>query len=450
MAAVRSPISSASGQAARMAARMAGGIFAARIVVGDDGEVGLRRHGRAHQRALAGIAVAAGAEHADQPARGVRPQRRQQPGQRVRRVRVVDIDGGAVVQPCRQLHPAAHADEGRQAVEHTGLADGDRETGREQHVVGLEAARQRERDAVAATVLLELDHLAVGAGHGAQQAQRGALLADRQQRRAANRSDGTQGGQGHRVHVRIRHGRGAVRQQLGEQAQLALAIRLQRGVVVQVVARQIGEAGGGELHAIQAELRQPVRGGLQRRVRHTVARQRSQRFGNGNRVGRGERGTAGNGAPTVHGGSDDAERAEAGRLVPDGEDLAQEVDGAGLAVGAGDGERGRRLRAGMDRGELRQPPARFAILDQRARRHAGRPFRARRRQHGGGATRHRLGNEAAAVLGGPGQCCEQEAGADLAAVGGDARQVHRGRVMPARVAGRVGEPYEHLSEPQGE
>ena len=44
------------------------GIFAARIVTGHQIAVGTLRHDRAHQRALAGVAVAAATEHAHQPA----------------------------------------------------------------------------------------------------------------------------------------------------------------------------------------------------------------------------------------------------------------------------------------------------------------------------------------------------------------------------------------------
>ena len=63
----RSPISVAPGAAARIA-RGSRRLFAARIVVGDDHAVGLLRGDRAHQRALALIAVAAGAKHDDEPA----------------------------------------------------------------------------------------------------------------------------------------------------------------------------------------------------------------------------------------------------------------------------------------------------------------------------------------------------------------------------------------------
>ncbi len=71
-------------------------IFAARIVVGDDDAVGIFGGDRAHQRTLAGIAVAAGAEHHHQLAFRIRPQRLQRLRQRIGLVRVVDKDRRAV------------------------------------------------------------------------------------------------------------------------------------------------------------------------------------------------------------------------------------------------------------------------------------------------------------------------------------------------------------------
>ena len=52
---------------------IAAGILAARVVAGDDDAVGERRGDRAHLRALAGVAVAAAAEHADELAARERP-----------------------------------------------------------------------------------------------------------------------------------------------------------------------------------------------------------------------------------------------------------------------------------------------------------------------------------------------------------------------------------------
>ena len=65
-------------------------ILATRVVVGHDHHVGAALGDQRHLRTLAGIALAAATEHADQLADGVRAQRCQGLFQRVRRVRVVD------------------------------------------------------------------------------------------------------------------------------------------------------------------------------------------------------------------------------------------------------------------------------------------------------------------------------------------------------------------------
>jgi len=77
IASARSPMSLAPFASARMAARIVGRIFAARIVVGDDHLICILRRDRAHDRALAGVAVTAGAEDHDELAFRVRPQRLQ-------------------------------------------------------------------------------------------------------------------------------------------------------------------------------------------------------------------------------------------------------------------------------------------------------------------------------------------------------------------------------------
>ena len=160
---------------------------------------------------------------------------------------------------------------------------------------------------------------------------------------------------------------GAGRQQVVEQPQLGQPIGLERAVVVEVVARQVGEAGRREPHAVQPELVEPVRRGLQGRRLHPVARQPGQRVREGHRVRRGQAGFA----AAVR--TDHAERAEAG-AAPAGsrKNLAQEVGGAGLAVGAGDGDDRARLAARL--AALPAGPARAAA---RGRRSAAGPARRR-------------------------------------------------------------------------
>ena len=63
----RSPISIAPGAPASTWRRISRGILAPRIVVGDDGEIGLIRRDAPHLGPLALVAVAAAAEHHDEP-----------------------------------------------------------------------------------------------------------------------------------------------------------------------------------------------------------------------------------------------------------------------------------------------------------------------------------------------------------------------------------------------
>ena len=92
-----------------MARRIDAGVLAARIVVGDDDAVGEPRGDLAHHRPLAGIAVAAAAEHHDEPAAAMRAERREHGLERVGRVRVIDDDGRAVGARRHMLHAAGRA-----------------------------------------------------------------------------------------------------------------------------------------------------------------------------------------------------------------------------------------------------------------------------------------------------------------------------------------------------
>ena len=56
-----------------------------------------------------------------------------------------------------------------------------------------------------------------------------------------------------------------------------------------MVAREIGEGAGGDAHAVEPVLVEPVRGGLQRQMRDALAGQLIERAMQLDRIGRGQR-----------------------------------------------------------------------------------------------------------------------------------------------------------------
>ena len=145
IASPRSPISMAPGADLQDGGADLGRLLAARIVVGHDHAVGLLGRDRAHHRALAGIAVAAAAEHDDELPRRIGPQRLQRLGERVGLVGVVDEDRRAVAL-AGEVEPALGALEPFERGEHRArlAAGGDREPGGGERVLDLEAADQRQ------------------------------------------------------------------------------------------------------------------------------------------------------------------------------------------------------------------------------------------------------------------------------------------------------------------
>ena len=129
-------------------------------------------------------------------------------------------------------------------------------------------------------------------------------------------------------------------------------------MVIQVIARQVGERGGGQPNAVQAELIEAVRRCLHRRIGDAMPRARpAKRFRQADRIGRGQAGTR------IEPGRDYAQRAQAGGLdASGGPKLTGELDSAGLAVGAGNRDHRLRLRAGQDGGDPRQALPRLRIV----------------------------------------------------------------------------------------
>ena len=120
-------------------------ILAARIVVGDDRDIGAALGDRRHLRALAAVALAAAAEHADQLAGGKRTQRAQRLFQRVRGVRVVDDHQRQPALAAEPAHAAIDRRQLRQGLGHQRRGHAQRDQGgrHPEQVVDVEAAQQR-------------------------------------------------------------------------------------------------------------------------------------------------------------------------------------------------------------------------------------------------------------------------------------------------------------------
>ena len=160
IASPRSPISARARRSRQNGRPDRGRILAARIVVGDDDRVGVFCSDFAHQRPLALIAVAAAAEHHDELALRIRPQRFERLGERIRLVRVVDEDGRAVAL-ADQLEPAFRAFQPLERGEDLcGIASRrERQAGRDQRVLHLERADQRQPHAKRMSVVLDAQRL---------------------------------------------------------------------------------------------------------------------------------------------------------------------------------------------------------------------------------------------------------------------------------------------------
>ena len=233
---------------------MAAGSSLAGIVVGDDDGIRTGERRRAHERALATIPVATGAEDDDQTPSGMRAERRQQPCDCVGRMGVVDIGRGAVGQGRREFHAAAHADEARQPVEDRRFAEHQGDAGGKQSIVRLEAARQRQVHVEASAAGRQGQNLAVGPGRRTMEGDDRAALANSAEVQVRLRRYGRHrlpclGFQRHRS-----DGGRATRQQVAEQPQLGGPIGGHAAVVVEVVAGQVGEGAGAEPQPIEPEL----------------------------------------------------------------------------------------------------------------------------------------------------------------------------------------------------
>ena len=264
------------GAVADLAAPWAGGedgaadrgrVLAARIVVGDDDDIGEPRRDRAHHRPLARVAVAAAAEHDDEPAAAMRAQRRERRLERVGRMGVIDDHRRAVGVRGDMLHPPRRARElgergDRGVARHAGR---EREAQRRERVHRLEFAHQRQREGVPSRRRLRArSRWPAPSGSAPRRgAARRRARAPKPMTRwprarqsvASSRPSATS---------RLSTAVPPARQQLGEQPALGREIGGHVAVIVEMVARQVGEGGGAEREPVEAELVEPVARRLER------------------------------------------------------------------------------------------------------------------------------------------------------------------------------------------
>ena len=160
------------------------------------------------------------------------------------------------------------------------------------------------------------------------------------------------------------HGRATGRDEIAEQPQLGGEVMRDIGVIIHVIAREIGEAAGGDAHAVEPELVEPVRGRLEGQMRDAVARDLVELPVQRDRIRRRQRAVD----RALRRNQPDGADAGGGMAEPL-PDLAREGGDRGLAAGAGH----RRDRRGLPRIKSRR----------RQRQRAARIWRRRQRARGG-------------------------------------------------------------------
>ena len=357
------------------------------FVAGDDDPVGQPLGGLAHGGALAAVAVAARAEHHREGAVGDIPGRPQHRGETLGRVGEVDyhrevLAGVHRLEPSRNLGRAGQAGRHRVRVH----AEHHCDLGGEHRVGPVEGAPHRQRDGSAPPA----EH--AGAGVGVQHLHVALVDLDDGDLRGGHLREAAAPLAGD-VHHR------PFGQRAGEEPRLGREVVLDRAVVVEVVAAQIGEGGGPEPASVHPVLGQAVRRDLDRgRVRAAVGR-----------LGQGPLQVAGLG-----GGQRAGEGADLDSVSPRASHEARDQPHRrGLAVGsrdADDVQAAGRMPVDGGRGRTHGPSHR---LDHQARDGwIDRPLG----QHGRRPRGHGVGREAVPVEGLARNAGEQRAGPNPPAV----------------------------------
>ena len=196
-------------------------------------------------------------------------------------------------------------------------------------------------------------------GGGGDQADRLAFVAHGEEAQAARA--GMADGAVAPLLIRPDYRRAVSLHHLVEQAHLGGEIVLHIGVIIEVIAREIGESARRHRHAFLPILRQAVARRLEGDMAHPLAGKAGEIGEEGDDIGGGEAGVGGfslgGDAPSDYTKRADRGGADAG-AVPE---LAGHLHGGGLAVGAGDGNDHLGHRGEEARGEMGEGAAGLGV-----------------------------------------------------------------------------------------
>ena len=235
-----------------------GRIFAARIVISNDGNIGKVLGNLSHQRTFPDVTVSTGTEYTNKATFAMRANRVDHGFQCIRRMGVIDEYRRTETGLANQFKATAHTFKlfkrkyclikVRTRCHHDGKGG--------QGIHHLEAAHQRQVNVVFALVCGKAN---LGAGAircCLDQFDIIGVLAIGQNIHAALGTKFFQ--QGELFNIGIQNSGAVCDQKVGEQAGFGGKVFFERAVIIQMVARQVGKGGNGDLHAIKAILIKPV------------------------------------------------------------------------------------------------------------------------------------------------------------------------------------------------
>ena len=332
--------------------------------------------------------------------------------QAVGRMGIVDIDGRARLADDRAFQAAAHRLDPAQQFQHLGgiAAGRDDQTGRRQRIGRLIGADQRQIDLVELAIGFDFQRLAQLGRGAVGKTQCLPLHPDAQHTKPPLRSP---------LDRLVRpfivgpdHGRAAIAHDFVEQAHLGVEIAVHVAMIIEMIARQVGEGAGRNRQPLGAILVEAMARRLERGMGDALALEARHVGEEGDDVRRGEAGRH-----LIDRGGD-AQRPDRGRLVAQhAPQLARQFDRAGLAIGAGDGDGHIREWREIARGQLREQAAGIGVGDM----HRALDLRLRPGDDRDRTRLHRIGNKILTIDAQALKGTEDGARRDLAIVDGKTR-----------------------------